>query len=483
MMSLNNLTPSPPLMRDKQGQNWPARKIKHACSSRTLSKRLLPGKSSMSGRSLMLIAVLCLLFSSCATQISGKKVGRMIERSAILRDHFTGFALFDVQSNRMVFEKNSALHFIPASNTKLFTFYTCLNVLGDSIPGIRYVTRNDSLIFWGTGDPSLLHTYLKSDRIFNFFKTSNKKLFYSPDNYSGDVFGRGWPLDNYNDYYQAEITDLPLEDNVAVVRRRADGSLSISPRIFQSSLRKDGSFRPETFTVKRQVEDNVFIYPAGEIPDGFKQEIPWKTSPALTASLLQDTLKRSVGLVHLRMPKAASTLYSIPADSVYKRMLQVSDNFLAEQLLLVCSSKLYGALSTDSVINYSASRYLSDLPDPIQWVDGSGLSRHNLFTPRSIVKLLVKIKQKVGDEEKLHDFLPAGGMSGTLRLAYKTDEGKPFVWAKTGSLSNNHNQSGYLITRKGRHLVFSFMNNNYVRPTSEVRSEMVRIMTDIHNQF
>jgi D-alanyl-D-alanine carboxypeptidase/D-alanyl-D-alanine-endopeptidase (penicillin-binding protein 4) len=90
---------------------------------------------------------------------------------------------------------------------------------------------------------------------------------------------------------------------------------------------------------------------------------------------------------------------------------------------------------------------------------------------------------KVNNEEKLHYMLPAGGVTGTLRNAYKTDNGLPFVWGKTGSLSNSHNQSGYLITRKGKKLLFSFMNNNYVRPTAEITREMVRIMTEIHNRY
>jgi D-alanyl-D-alanine carboxypeptidase/D-alanyl-D-alanine-endopeptidase (penicillin-binding protein 4) len=140
-------------------------------------------------------------------------------------------------------------------------------------------------------------------------------------------------------------------------------------------------------------------------------------------------------------------------------------------------------LNTDSVINYSKAHYLTDLPDNPQWVDGSGLSRRNLFTPRTIISLLCKIRGEVKDENFLHSLMPAGGVAGTIRTAYKTDNGQPFVWAKTGSLSNNYNQSGYLVTRKGRHLAFSFMNNNFTRPAREVRDEMVRIMTYIHENY
>ena len=140
-------------------------------------------------------------------------------------------------------------------------------------------------------------------------------------------------------------------------------------------------------------------------------------------------------------------------------------------------------MNADSVIAYSKAHFLNDLPDEPEWVDGSGLSRYNLFTPRSIVKLLCKISDEMKNDSLLHSLMPIGGVAGTIRRAYKTDNGQPFVWAKTGSLSNNHNQSGYLVTRKGKRLAFSFMNNNFTRPTREVRDEMVRIITCIHDNY
>jgi D-alanyl-D-alanine carboxypeptidase/D-alanyl-D-alanine-endopeptidase (penicillin-binding protein 4) len=97
--------------------------------------------------------------------------------------------------------------------------------------------------------------------------------------------------------------------------------------------------------------------------------------------------------------------------------------------------------------------------------------------------LLKKISAKINDEERLHSLFPAGGVSGTLKRAYKTDNEKPFVWAKTGTLTNVYNQSGYVITRKGKKLIYSFMNNNFTRTTEEIKDEMARIITKIHNDY
>jgi D-alanyl-D-alanine carboxypeptidase/D-alanyl-D-alanine-endopeptidase (penicillin-binding protein 4) len=422
-------------------------------------------------------------FCSCAHKLRKHAVAKLFDRSVITNDHFTGFALYDMGEQKMIYEQNSDKYFTPASNTKLFTFYTCLRMLGDSIPALKYTVHNDSLIFWGTGDPSFLQTGLKAVNGYNFLKNTDKKLFFSAGFYQNDFWGSGWAWNDYNDYYQAEINELPIEDNVAVLSADKDGKLQISPAGLSMYLKCDSNFKPAKFRVVRDFLTNSFVYPAMPVPASFHQEIPWKTSIDLTAALLQDTLRKPVYETHLPMPADARIVYDDNADTIYRHMLQPSDNFIAEQLLLVCSSVKFNMLNADSVIQYSKKNYLNDLPDEPQWADGSGLSRFNLFTPRSIVKLLCKISDQMKNDSLLHSMMPIGGIAGTIRSAYKTDNGVPFVWAKTGSLANVHNESGYLVTRKGKHLAFSFMNNNFTRSSREIRDEMVRIMTYIHDNY
>ncbi len=416
-----------------------------------------------------------------AGHIRKHKIKKQFKHSVILNDHFTGFALYDLDNKKMIWSQNADKFFTPASNTKLFTFYTCLNMLGDSVPALKYVVRGDSLIFWGVGDPAFLHSGLKSVKGFNFLKNSGKKIFFSSGNYTGEFYGDGWAWDDYNDYYQAEIDALPIEDNVASFYADSNDSLQVRPAYLKRFLKCDSSFRPRRFKVRRDFVSNSFVYPDSVPPKNFSQDVPWKTGDSLTLALLQDTLKLPVTEVSLPLPDSAKTIYDENADTVYRHMLQPSDNFIAEQLLLVCSSAKFKTLNTDSAINYSKAHFLNDLPDTPQWVDGSGLSRRNLFTPRDIIAMLCKISDKVNNETLLHSLLPEGGVIGTIKHAYKTDNGQPFIWAKTGSLSNNYNQSGYFITRKGKRLAFSFMNNNFTRPAGQVRNEMVRIITWIHD--
>lgn len=434
-------------------------------------------------KQLVLLGLVAVYFSSCApNKIIAKNVKKEFDNSTIISQYHVGFALYDMEKKEMIYQKEADKYFTPASNTKLFTFYAGLKMMPDSIPSIKYVERGDSLIFWGTGDPSFLHTQLKGTKAFNLLNNTTKKLFFAPGRYTGDFYGNGWQWDDYNEYYQPEINELPLFDNMVLITAPTAGNMQILPNTFATCFVKDSVKKTNSFGVVRDFNANKFNYTSVNIPVKFAQQVPYKVSSPTTVNLLADTLHKYVGIVNMKMPSDAKTIYNIKSDSVFKQMLLPSDNFIAEQLLLVYGNKLGEELNAAKTIAYVNANYLSGLPDKPRWVDGSGLSRGNLFTPRDMVKLLELIYTEVNNPVKLFNMLPAGGKTGTLRNAYpKTDN--PFVFGKTGSLSNNHNQSGYVTTKKGKTYIFSFMNNSFVLPTADVRKEMVRIMTYIHENF
>lgn len=433
-------------------------------------------------RRLLTLSLPCLFLLACAAdrQMSNK-LGKIFKKSEVLKQYYSGFALYDLSAEQMIFEENADKYFTPASNTKLFTFYAGLKMVPDSIPSLRYIENGDSLVFWGTGDPSFLQSQLKSVKACDFLKSSGKKLFFAPGRYTGSFYGKGWQWDDYNDYYQAEINELPLFDNL-VDFKNVDGRLMVSPAYFSSKTSLDTAENARDFSVTRAVMENKFSYPPGTPPASYHQKVPFKINLAATLRLLSDTLGTVVESINMSMPTQAKTLYGVKSDSVFKAMLLPSDNFIAEQLLLVYSNQLGQELSSSKAISYIQKTYLSALPDKFVWADGSGLSRYDLVTPRSMIKLLELIYKEVNNPKRLFSMLPAGGMSGTLKNAYpKTDQ--PFVFGKTGSLANVHNQSGYVVAKSGKTYLFSFLNNNFVLPTAEVRKEMVRIMTYIHENY
>ena len=405
-----------------------------------------------------------------------------LEKSKVFNKGFTGFALYDPEEGRMLYEFNSDKYFTPASNTKILTFFTSLHLLGDSIPALQYKKQGDLMIFWGTGDPSFLNPHLSpNSRIYDFLKNRKEMLFFSPTNFRDSRYGEGWMWSDYPYSYQPEKSPFPVYGNVAhFAQNDTTKGLEVSPAFLKDYLFHDPSLHEDDY-IGRAEFDNKFSFNNYAAGGGhFDWQAPFRISPEFFVKILADTLHRPVNLLTERkMPSSeAEILYSTKADSLYHPLMQDSDNFIAEQLLLLCSEWKFGNMNSEQVIDYTLENLLADLPDRPRWVDGSGLSRYNLITPRSLVGILDKIRQKVS-QERLLEIFPAGGVSGTIESNYKNGD-NPYVFAKTGTLRNNHCLSGYVKARSGKLLIFSFMHNNYTISTNALKKEMERVLKQVY---
>ena len=66
---------------------------------------------------------------------------------------------------------------------------------------------------------------------------------------------------------------------------------------------------------------------------------------------------------------------------LYRRLMQDSDNFIAEQLLLACSGA-HRQPEQPEAIRHASDSLFQSRPSPIRSSGGmSSLSRYNLFTP------------------------------------------------------------------------------------------------------
>lgn len=408
---------------------------------------------------------------------------REFELSPVLAKHFYGFCLYDLDSNRFLLGINEGKYFTPASNTKTFTLFAALKYLGDSIPGLHYVERGDSLIFWGTGDPTFLHSKLESGKVFQFLKQSNKKLFYSTESQSDEPFYRkGWSIEDYQEYYQPEVRTFPIYGNVVTFKERG-GSLAVTPSYFEEFIKTSDNGNAEAFTLTRAFDTNTFFKSRAVPPRGYVNEKPFKNDVALFIRLLRDTLKKEIQTISYGKPSTYSTVYSNDTRTVLREMMLPSDNFLAEQLHMMIALQRYGKFSTAQLRKEMDAAYFSSFTDPIVLEDASGLSTYNKVSPRSMVELLLLLKGMVATVEELRHFFPAGGVDGTLKRAYSLNNGEPFVWAKTGTISSVHNQSGFIKTRSGKNLAFSFLNANFLGSERPIRQEMVRIITFIREHY
>ena len=426
----------------------------------------------------LLIVGLAVMLGACVSQAAFKR--QLIAAEEKFNDHI-GFVLYDPGSRKTLIEFNSARYFTPASNTKIFTFYTALQILGDSVPALKYTISNDSLIFWGTGDPSFLYKpSFANNRVYEFLRNAPERLFFSNTNFQTEHFGPGWAWDDYRDAYSAERSPFPVFGNLMQVVETPDHQWATRPSLFASHLVVGDSVAGEPEVIRDVDSNEILIHPGKKRPSSSTRQLPFHYSADAMVEILSDTLKRRVDEIDYPLPNQTQIVNSLPADSLYRLMMQESDNFVAEQLLLLCAGAISDTLKPEIAIRYAKKNFLFDLPDQPVWVDGSGLSRYNLFTPRSIARLWEKIYTKV-PEERLFQLLAGGGQSGTLKNWNKED--KPYIFGKTGFLSNNQSLSGYLLTKKGKVLIFSFMNANFIASSKEIRKTMQEFLAGIRNKY
>lgn len=416
------------------------------------------------------------IFTISCTGIKKMAVSRDLDvtlrKSKVFNEQFTGFALYDPSTKEMLKTQNADLFFTPASNTKILTTYACLSLLPDSIPTFNTQLIADTLHISPFGDPTFLHPDFPKQPALK--KLQSKPIQIHIPTEKTDAFGPGWAWDDYHLSFQPERNWFPIYANE--IRITHADSLNVIPEFFRPFLEVNYGNNPGNFYFRNRKHNLFSVWIPTDTSD-YSRKIPFETSDELTIKLLEDTLKADVRYTNHTPLGRPKTIYNSLKKEVLTLMMQRSDNFLAEQLLIT-TARYNGYSNVDGFRNYLIKKW--ELPDQCQWVDGSGLSRYNLFTPNTMVYLLDKIYQETNWED-LKQIFPAGGMSGTLRKWYggKT----PYVFAKTGTLSNNHCLSGYIVTNSGRILIFSFMNNNYMHSVNDVRAEMQKVLELIRDHY
>ena len=405
-----------------------------------------------------------------------------------------GVCLYDPATSTYKVNYQGNKYFIPASNTKLFSLYAGMKHLGDSLIGMKYMMTDTALFIIPSGDPTFLHPSFADQPVIRYLQKSRGNLYLVNMGWQDKALGRGWAWDDYNDDYMPERSVFPVYGNlIRWVSDSTSASFYSMPDI-NWPVRFSADTTKQIFHVQRDWRNNIF-----EITEGKgktrEQDVPFITDGVESAAtLLKDTVGRAVTAWNRSLPTAfpqqrpgavahvrpvMGTIHSRPVDSMFRPMMYNSDNFFAEQTLLMTSDALLGKMNDESIIDTLLKTDLKDLPQHPFWVDGSGLSRNDLFTPQDFVWLLDRLKNEFGIE-RMKRILPTGG-TGTLSAYYRQDSG--YIFAKTGSLSGVVALSGYLITKKDHLLLFSILINNYTGSGVTVRRQMEQMIHQFRDKY
>lgn len=404
-----------------------------------------------------------LLFQSCSIE---KQIVKELSNPK-QHPYFSGLMVFDPASGKTLISYHSDLYFTPASTVKLFTLYTAKQYLSDSIATLSYYETKDTLYIKPQADPSFLHDSLPNTT-FEFLSSQIKPIAIVDEPFSDFVYGEGWQWDDYPYYYMPEKSLFPIYGNFALLK-----GAQIIPDFFQKN-----TFPTESEDYHRDFFNNQFYYHPKNLDT--KRKIPFKTSLELSIQLLSDTIHKPIYFSQSTFEDVFQLKNSTPTRPLYSRLMNESENFMAEQLFLIIAKNKTNQYRVANSIQVALDSLFIDIPQKPRWVDASGLSRYNLFTPHDMVYVLDKMQKEWGQENAMQ-YMPHNGKSGSLQKWYPSDF--TYIFAKTGSVSNNHNLSGYLITKKGTFLIFSYMNNNFMEKSSEVRTKMNEVLLKIYNTY
>ena len=437
-----------------------------------------------------------------------------------------GVAVVDPDGNQLLAGYEADRTLIPASNLKVVTTATALQLLG---PEHRFETRlqldgsvdangtlNGNLILVGGGDP-----VLGSDRIegTDDLETLLAKLtdavrargirritgaVIGDDRYFGaTAVPHNWQWNDLGNYYAAGAHGLNLHENLYYLDFQKGPRAGGATRVAGVRPNVPIQFRNEVTSAGARSGDNAYIYGApytytrtlrGTIPSGsgtftIKGSIP--DPPLFAAQVLTDRL-RALGVEvganpttsrYVELPASfGETLYvhqSPPLRDIVERANLRSVNLYCEVLLLHIGRTLnVGPDRLDAVRalkNYWAERGV----DTEGWwqSDGSGLARANGITPRQLALILAKATKEVRTFADFEKSLPLAGKTGSLkrRMTGAVTNGR--VRGKTGTLARVRAYSGYFYPTPDRPIAYSIVLNNYTGSAGAARKRMEELLT------
>ena len=417
-------------------------------------------------------AALFFLFSFplFSQNFSERKISRMLNKIESFNNAHVAISIAALKTSKPIAAYQADHYMTPASNVKLLTFLAAIENF-DSLPALYYHEKDSITHFKSTGYPLLLHPLYPDTELFSFLKQKQSLVYYKPKSKIKSQ-GPGWSWDDYSYYYAAETSPFPIYGNTLQGFRDHNAPKFI-PGSFETLLTRDTLAK----NLKRERFKNRFHYNPKKWNVSDTLYRPFITSDYIFVSLLKDHLNLPVHLSNESENLEWKLLYTNQDELLYKALLQESDNGVAEALLAMISQKSFDEMDIKRTINTLKSEWEEWLPDPLEWADGSGVSRYNMITPRTVIAVLKKIYYKVGLKQ-IKNYFPQSGYSGTIKN-YDLKN----VFAKTGTLRHNHNLSGYWISSKSKVYVFSIMVNHFTSPTSEVRKGIGQLLNNFQKKL
>jgi D-alanyl-D-alanine carboxypeptidase/D-alanyl-D-alanine-endopeptidase (penicillin-binding protein 4) len=448
-----------------------------------------------------------------------------------------GLLIVDPETGETLYEQNADRYFVPASNMKLFTTALALAKLG---PEYRFHTTVETqgtissegvlsgdAVLVGRGDPNLSNRKFPYELKEEFDGPVEKVLAGLADalvakgvkTISGDVIGddsyfprerypNGWEIDDMVWEYGAAISAIVVDDNTVALtltpgeQAGSPVQATVSPATPEFTVENEvvtsAAGVKSDLTLTREPGANVVVV-KGTLPAKGTQrklvlaiEEPAQHAASTLKRLLEERGVKVVGIAKAKHNGAESSgdpivlaeHVSVPLGDAVKLINKISQNLHTEMLLRTVARQGGTWATPEDLVKVPADFYASVgiAADDVVQTDASGLSRHDLVTPRAVVTLLA-FAQKQPWFETYYGSLPVAGVDGTLEDRMKGTPAAGRIHAKTGSVEHVRTLSGFAETLDGRRLIFSFLSNNQAGRNHETADALTGLCLAMLEEF
>ena len=435
----------------------------------------------------------------------------------------------NVRTGQALLEQNTRKAMVIASNMKLVTTLTALEILGESFRFKTELQHDGALQADGTlignlyirggGDPTLgsdrTEGSLEMDKLLDLWTAKIKaagirrisgNVIADDGVFNANVLPNGWTWGDIGNYYGAAAFGLNINDNAYKVFMEPGTAIGSPTRLLRTEpIMRDVIFTNEVTTGPTGSGDQSYIYgvpytyqramqgtiPLGSKPFVVRGSLP--DPPLFAAQQLRETLQKngiavtgsatSVRLVrNQNKPKSAArtTFYthlSPPLREIVKQTNLRSMNLYAEAML-----KMIGISQAKVSTTAQSAEVVADFWERkglemagFFMRDGSGLSRSNAMTVNSMANLLTFAAKRdyFGD---FYRSFPVAGISGTMKSMGVGTAAEGNLRAKTGTLDRMSSYSGYFKTQSGELMAFAFIINDYSGKEKDFRKKAEKVL-------
>lgn len=420
-----------------------------------------------------------------------------------------GVLIVDPESRDTLYAHDAAKLLVPASNQKILTAAIALDALG---PEYRFETHfisagpvrdgvlEGNLLVEGRGDPTV-SDHMAGDAMLPLQAVADSiaargitrirgRLLPEGNAFADANIGHAWEHDDLATSSGAAIDELLFNEGIAEVMVQAGQNAGDTvtartsparsfPRLRVIATTTD-SIGPDSVARLSAVKDTLRgdVVVSGTIPlgDSASLTVTFRDpAEAYLAALREALTDRGIVVEESDMVTDSSamrtlfTMRSPPLSDVLAAFLKPSQNQIGEMLF-----KTVALVETDTGTARVARRIFGErlrawgaAEDGFLVWDGSGLSRQDLVSPQTIVRVLDTMRRH-RDFQTYYDAFPVAGVDGTLRTRMRGTAAEANARGKTGTLSNVRSLSGYVTTADGRLLLYSVLCNNYLVPTAYI---------------